>query len=337
MPLNVVKLIQDMDRLSKATWERVLIGDVSGLKFREDSLTDENLFSLMRNHPQLSVRRFNQNAEKESGADWEWYVGMDSIGWFRLRIQAKRIHGASYRELDHPGRLVGEYQYQTLISGCESETATYPFHVFYNGWSCDRFHATKFTSDHTDSCGPLDQELWGCAALSSHAVQRIHLGSMQTGEWSKRLHASRYIPELMPWSRLFTLFCANAFSLQAESWVSGKSSSEIFQHMHHAVILSDLIGRGQIPDGDGPRSRNRAIYDAVASQSRDTELIAELPRYAALTRLAHSYFRNAGSDYVEDNPNFEMQPWDAPPDGYPRMVAVLDLSDELDPQSAEIY
>ena len=107
-----------MDRLSRETWRRVMVGDASGIKFREDSITDQNLFELMESHPQLAVRRFTQNREKKVGADWEWWIGSDRLGWFRLRIQAKRVHEASYKELDHPGAEDGDYQYQTLIQGC---------------------------------------------------------------------------------------------------------------------------------------------------------------------------------------------------------------------------
>lgn len=57
MPLELRSLARGMDRMSIETWDRIKLGDLAKLKFREDSITEELLFSLMRAHPQLAVKR----------------------------------------------------------------------------------------------------------------------------------------------------------------------------------------------------------------------------------------------------------------------------------------
>jgi hypothetical protein len=319
MPLDVLKLVRDMDSLSRATWERVMIGDFAGLKFREDSITDELLFTLMQRHPQLAVRRLNQSEEYKAGADWEWWIGSGRFGWFRLKIQAKRVHGKKYEELDHRGNVEAghEFQYQTLIAGCR-ENSTYPFHVFFNGWPQDRFIET-FVSDHTDPCGPLDQELWGCAVMSSHSVVDLHLGS-RGAEWSKRSSVPRYMPASLPWSRLFTWACTNAIANYPDGFrAHARTPEQIFRSLHMAVILLDGLGRGEVSHALDPRARDWASNTLLR-----TPLITELPAYASKTLAAHSYFLEA-SDFTEENPNFLIGPDDAPPEGMPDVLLLLDV------------
>lgn len=319
MSLDILELVRDMDRLSKATWERVMIGDFAGLKFREDSITDELLFTLMRKHPQLAVRRLNQNEEKKAGADWEWWIGSQRLGWFRLKIQAKRVHGTKYKELDHRGDVeVGhEFQYQTLIAGCQEES-TYPFHVFFNGWPPNRF-VESFRSDHERRCGPLDQELWGCAVMSSHCVMDLHLGS-RGAQWSQRSSVPRYMPASLPWSRLFTMACTNAVAANPKSLRTHASSPEqIFSSLRMTAILLDGLGRSEIAQTHDSEARDWAF-----STLTSTPLITELPGYARKTLAAHSYFLETG-EFFERNPRFLIGYDDASAGVMPDVVMLLDL------------
>lgn len=327
MPLDIVEVVRDMDRLARATWDRVMIGDIAGLKFREDSITDELLFALMRKHPQLAVRRLNQSEEKTAGADWEWWIGSWSLGWFRLKIQAKRVHGKKYRELDHRGDIDAghEFQYQTLIAGCQGES-TYPFHVFFNGWAQDRFRES-FVSDHVHRCGPLDQELWGCAVMSSYSVVDLHLGSRGT-EWTERSFVPRYMPASLPWSRLFNLACTNAVADNLKAYrahYAAMSSEQILDDLRMAAILLDGAGRGEISGVDGSGALNWARQTLTS-----TPLITRLPGYAHKTLAAHRYFLETG-DFAEGNPNFLIGPEDALTGRLPDVVLLLDLDlDEID-------
>lgn len=331
MVLNLAALISDMDALSRMTWRRVLVGDASGLKMREDSITDHNLFELMESHPELSVRRFNQNAEKKVGADWEWWIGSTRLGWFRLRIQAKRVHDASYRELDHPGAIEGDYQYQTLIDECTKGDATYPFHVFYNGWRENRF-LEKFESDHyfnSCGCGGSRQDLWGCGVMSSRIVMDLHLGS-SAADWRKRSYVPRYMPEMLPWSRLFTFVCPSV-SHHLKMRLNKSTPDAIFREMHKGVFVADSFSRGELserfPDGQG-------IKEYIDEGLSGVELFRELPDYANKARLARRSFLADGMSYVEDNPNLRPAVHDDPHSDQPGIVSVLDL--ELDPDEVDL-
>jgi hypothetical protein len=197
-----------LDRVASWTWERIEQGDAAQLKFREESITESNLFEIQRSIQGVQVRKFTSHDERKNGADWAWWIGSNDIGWICLRIQAKRVHGMAYKYLEHPHTnedgLV-EYQHENLITDCESETSagrpTFPFHVFYNGWDEHRFNPTidfpkryaamKRPHDHIDRC-------WGCAAVSSYDVSRI----LSTAG-ACRLHVDSYVDDCFPWSELF--------------------------------------------------------------------------------------------------------------------------------------
>lgn len=215
-----------MDLLSQRTWSSYEDGHEVGLEPGEEAVTDANLLDLHRSFPQLAVRRLTKQAEKAVGADWEWWIGSNHQGWLCLRIQAKRIRGTSYKELNH---RTGdrEYQYETLINSCRNSHFL-PYHVFYNGWGADRFkHSRVKVPDiealkrnphwpHTDAPMWLNNPWytgvqhvannderhmgwWGCAALSTHHVARIHCGLPKR----RIMYAPRYLALSMPWSRLF--------------------------------------------------------------------------------------------------------------------------------------
>lgn len=193
----------ELDHLSTETWDNLEYGDKSRIKFREDSVTEHNLLRLRLKFPQLKVFRFNQNEEKAVGADWEWWIGSPSDGWYCLRIQAKRAHGSTYKYLDHPGVAPGAYQYDTLIDSCRGLGYIYPFHVFYNGCELRRFSsdyvAAMSRSPHWPKAKTRqDPKRWGCAAVPSDAVRDLH--STGGPDRSKIL---RYLEVAMPWSHLF--------------------------------------------------------------------------------------------------------------------------------------
>jgi hypothetical protein len=199
-----------MDRLAIETWRKIDTGDRQGITFREDSLTDHNLWVLVRDHPGLNVHRFNQSEEKRTGADWEWWIGADSTGWICLRIQAKRNYGISYPRLDHPGNDDDDYQYDTLINSCWQD-GQYPLHVLYNGW-----HRHAFGTDNgwprsarwlpctgdlrPPKCRHAHPMHFGCAVVSSFAVRAVH----SPGGKDRRLVAP-HISNAKPWSHLFGL------------------------------------------------------------------------------------------------------------------------------------
>jgi hypothetical protein len=234
-----------MDGLARETWEKLEFGDASSLKFREDSITEHNLFSLATSFPGLRVHRFSQLAERTSGADWEWWLGDEVKGWFGLRVQAKRSHGTAYTYLDHPGERDGEYQYDTLIRECETGgLPVLPVHVFYNGWEASRFRGQDRRCIERTPWPGRDVHDWGCSALSSYAVRSLHYKHGRD-----RAKILRYLEHMQPWSELFR---GNATS------AAGSLADRVLRHTldltasgaaNQTNILSRYEGfqRGDIP------------------------------------------------------------------------------------------
>ncbi|WP_040694342.1 DUF6615 family protein [Nocardia vinacea] len=209
MVVDLGRLVADMNSLSVDTWRRADVGDQVNLKFREDSLTDHNLFELHLRHQELRVYRFDQTEETKSGADWEWWIGTPERGWLCLKIQAKRVYGLSYPELNHKAGAgsAALRQYEVLIDQCDSRRAEYPFHVFYNGWSDGRFRgaddiAVNRSIERHQISGRVQEDiskLWGCTVMPTRKVREQH--AIKRGR-----HQFTYVPSYLehsvPWSEL---------------------------------------------------------------------------------------------------------------------------------------
>ncbi len=212
MPLDAGQLHYDLTMLALDTWDKIDSGDRQNLRFREDSITDHNLWKLAQQHSGLAVHRFDQSAEHATGADWEWWVGSDALGWVAMRIQAKRVDARSYRQLGHPGERDDEYQYDTLLRSCRADAgATYPLHVFYNGWP-DTLYGGHLWPPGTPvlgcqagcrgaPCMHVQVKSMGCAVASTSTVKLIH----ESGLRRNRLVRS-YLPYSLPWAELFGLW-----------------------------------------------------------------------------------------------------------------------------------
>lgn len=269
-----------MDRLASETWRKVEFGDQSGIKFREDSLTEHNLLQLRMVHPQLKVRRFNQSQEKTVGADWEWWVGSPTERWYCLRIQAKRAHGSAYKYLDHPGVKLGSYQYETLIDSCKRTSGMYPFHVFYNGLDWRREGSSGLAKIDAMMGSPYwptqasrqNHELFGCSALSSHAVHALH----NPGGRDRSL-VNRYLKVSMPWSQLF----------QSSGRGSGRSLVDVFHaNAYEATVRAVAYSgddelRAEMLDFGGRTSRQERLPTyaqmVLTEQQDDMEFLPPAP------------------------------------------------------------
>ncbi|ORI25157.1 hypothetical protein BH686_04870 [Rhodococcus erythropolis] len=241
---NLKLLRDDMDDLARTTWDDLVDGEAYGIKFREDTFTDRNLLALAKGHRAIRPFRHDQSREKTTGADWEWWIGSAAEGWICLRIQAKRIHSRSYKYLSHDGELDDEYQYDTLIRGCD-EDWMYPFHVFYNGWDDNRFTSEpEFGADLplvTLAIG--DRRDVGCAVASTHSVKQVH-GSHRSGRNSVLNHSRVSVP----WSYLFA--GTSAYPIKRSRIVGGVGSGRLdaLQQGIHAVAVTGERGDGMLHD-----------------------------------------------------------------------------------------
>jgi hypothetical protein len=173
-----------LDSLAELTWDRLHDGPKNNIFFREESLTEHNLFELARRHPGLAIRKFSTTEEAGTGADWEWWIGSDIDGWIGMRIQAKKLDRGRYRELRYRSQSQIRIQCEVLIDETLSQSrgrALYPFYCFYNGW--DRTDGWPSDVAWTAGCSLPPEcstvpnlKVFGCALAPAEVV----LGTLRT-------------------------------------------------------------------------------------------------------------------------------------------------------------
>lgn len=189
---------QEIDRFSTMIWQ------ISGRRFHarpgspgfgETSFTEWLLVSLESQHV-IQQYQFNQAQEPRLGADWEWWIGSDRIGWRCARLQAKRAYSSkvpgrpTYSELGHIiGRAKPDSrQIDRLIAysmnGTDAETlrpdpylkgVITPYYVFYNGWPASEFPSRRdFSGVAANEC-----------EIARHATRRTD--HPRWGDWAVQL------------------------------------------------------------------------------------------------------------------------------------------------------
>lgn len=312
-------LVWDMDALAVETWHRIERGDRRGIRLREDTITENLLLDLDAWHPRLTVHRFNQRTEKASGADWEWLIGRGQQ-WFALRIQAKRMDGMEYRQLQHEGDEGDDYQYDTLMkSSKRAKRPTFPYYVFFNGWDSWPEDVDWYgcpSGAPMDHCTHVKAQQFGCSTLPAPLVRDIH---QLNGAGAAGRQVSVHLPYSAPWSWLFPQ--------SPPRHIPGLEGlhPRWTPTMHWGWDAGDLRsprGWGTSPDGppnptvadtyrwhraissvleDDPHADDPlAIWPSVFSRAREMPLTLEglrpLPRYAELALLIATAERDGGSD-----------------------------------------
>jgi hypothetical protein len=244
-----------------------------GMALREESITDENLFRIAREHPALVCRKFTSREEPLNGADWEWWIGSDDEGWIALRIQAKKLVNMRYDELRYKAASAERVQCRVLVEETEREAhgrAVYPFYCFYNGWDHsggwpDGIPWTIGCSKPANCRTVPDVRVFGCALAPAHEVLEI-IDSSTTP-----LEASGVLPHERPWSWIF----AN----------KGRSNAVDLTTIHENVQRQ----RGEREPGD-PLDELPNYASAVRAQWRPNALREVAPfvpcTYVAVTDLA---------------------------------------------------
>jgi len=256
---NVRALCDAMDELALETWQRMepAFGQ-PGISYGETSATDNILSALRAKVPGLLAYQSTGSRESETGADWEWWIGEDAVGWLCLRIQAKRAYGRSreYEQLRHapPGQHGGAAarQYDTLVRGCDPGLGYYPFHVFYNGWPEGTFHrgthwavpaqwnaCPNFAS--VFECGHATPRHYGCAIAPTRYVKQL-CDSDERGKYSivKQLELA------VPWSYAFG-FPAQRHGSERR-WDPRIERGNWLDRIHASLQLLDTIGASQTRD-----------------------------------------------------------------------------------------
>lgn len=203
--LDVAALREDLDELALRTWDRVSSGPKYNIVFREESITEENLFQLSQKHAAINCIKFTTKDESLNGADWEWWIGSDSQGWIGLRIQAKKLRALQYGDMLYRAASQDEIQCRVLIRECAVASegrALYPFYCFYNGWNADDGwpKSARWTIDCSQpaNCTNVpDVKVFGCGLAPAEAI----LAEIATS--SRPRDRDTLLPLQRPWSWLF--------------------------------------------------------------------------------------------------------------------------------------
>jgi hypothetical protein len=190
-------LVTQMDELARSTWRRLEESQAQRMPLGENTLTDINLLDLKtlvsKAGLPLRIVPITQNAEARIGADFEFWLRLETGEYFGYSIQAKKVvkglKHLTYPQLKEPGFPPDRFQYDTLLDHAVSY-GTIAVHVFYNGWQLTRaaLHQEK-----------PDPGVYGCAAVCTIDMKRLR----EAGGKRNCNKATRFAEVSMPWSDLF--------------------------------------------------------------------------------------------------------------------------------------
>ena len=164
--------------ISKDTWER--LRDIKAFSQRpqpfrsvrlgETTITDLAMMYLCRQ--KLSRSIFIQTpVRKEAlrGTDFEWWVGSDASGWFRLAVQAKKLDVRTERYQSLAQRTKALVQYRTLMKYASLNRVT-PVYCLYN------YSGYVVPARHWHCCTrPSNDEELGCTLTPASIIRRAIL------------------------------------------------------------------------------------------------------------------------------------------------------------------
>ena len=186
-----------LDKLAVDTWRR--LQDIrafsrrpepfNSVRFGETTITDLSMLELCR--VGLSRSIFLQTpAHKEVfwGADFEWWLGSTTTGWFRLAVQAKKLDMRRSRYISLAHKPNGLLQINTLEQYAHQNRAT-PLYCLYN------YSGGVDGSRHWHCCQrPFREEELGCSLTRlSRVREAICRRGMRTFDFIHRWSST------LPW------------------------------------------------------------------------------------------------------------------------------------------
>lgn len=208
--MDLTALCSYMDRLARWTWKRLEHARSLDARFGEVAITESLLFQLKQfgSRPglgyQICIKQTSQQTEKHSGADFEFWLEVESERYFGYSIQAKRVDTdrLSYSSLSQsgdPALSTGAvdpekpYQYDTLLAHAQRYRST-AMHLLYNGWSGQE---DGFTTPVAFEIPP-DEKVYGCAIVPTALLKIVREAGRRP---TNRVNAYAGVAE--PWSTLF--------------------------------------------------------------------------------------------------------------------------------------
>jgi hypothetical protein len=180
-----------LERLARATWERIKIGEQLDCSQGEETITDINLLDMKRaGYPGMRIIKTNKPQESQWGIDWEWWIGSDrgalSNGWWRFAIQAKKIdRQGRYNSLRH--KIGRRFQFE-LLKQYAHKNQCIPLYCLYN------FVPRDIHTFWHCCTTPYDQPQMGCTVAPIAAIAEV----FRKGA-SKKFEAVHKHPTVLPW------------------------------------------------------------------------------------------------------------------------------------------
>lgn len=233
-----------------------------GRRFREDSVTDIIIASLLR------IEEGNATVlvppEVKTGGDFDILIIEPSTNdAIQYRIQAKRLHPhlqnwkwSSYRELDHPHGS-GQQSSTLVRSSSQEAIETIPLYAFYNPRSI---------------CVASDDAIAGIEMASGRQINEIVKAIVKARRKGRRLRWKRvhYIRELF--FPLADIFCAPSGVQQTSSIASPRVSKQAVESAIEKRGFSERVKKGIIIDSMERRkqifpSTDRVEFEKYVAQS----------------------------------------------------------------------
>lgn len=132
---------QTFESLAAVTWQSLSRAYRRRIHLGEDAISSYNLLTIDATLQNTVIVEDTRTNEATKGADFEFWIGHDSTGWFRYAIQAKRLSLSNnrYNSLNH--KVNGIPQIDILERYAHNNRAA-PIYCFYNfsssipPWQC---------------------------------------------------------------------------------------------------------------------------------------------------------------------------------------------------------
>ena len=160
-----------LSTLSGETWERLRDALQLSVSFGEETVTD--LLALDINRHGLATSTFDQTTKPEEaviGADYEWWVGDDSIGWIRMAVQAKKLI-LSRKQYNFSSPRKRTRSQIDLLESYANKVGAFPLYCLYN-------YSDKTRSFSHWQCAfkKFKENDLGCTVVPSKTIRALRRG-----------------------------------------------------------------------------------------------------------------------------------------------------------------
>lgn len=283
MDMQFKDAVELLDFLAVRTWDILTDAHDLQISISEESVTDINLLEIRRSKlKNVAVVKFPKLAEAKNGADWDLWIGSDSVGWLRYLIQAKKLYlkQGQYSRLRHyhfDEQQKKIWQIDQLHNFAVQERAI-PAYCFYNGGDELLQRSSSLAGDHAGYIS----KIYGCSISSYEAVRRRHDSRMHGSKTFAALHPRRHS---FPWSALvqrhhewMRIFSSINVHPLIETLPSAQNvAPKIFPILPESI--RQFVGFSTQPDGSEDVEEILTRYDQRVDEPTSTRVLRLLEDY----------------------------------------------------------